>query len=107
MKPVIMTALVGSLLLFGCNQQQEQAAAPAAAEPGTYTATGTVQVVNPDTVMLDHSAVAELEWPAMVMTYEVPDAAMVNNLKPGEPVRFSFRQNENGFGYVLTNIQPQ
>jgi Cu/Ag efflux protein CusF len=106
MKPLIMTALAASLLLFGCNRQQEEAAAPAAApEPGTYSSTGTVRVVTNDTVMLDHGPVAELEWPAMVMTYEVPDAALVNNLQPGTPVRFSFRQN--GFGYVVTNIQRQ
>ena len=106
MKPVLVTAFVGSLVLFGCNQQQ-QAAAPAAApaEAGTYSATGTLTVVNNDVVMIDHGPVAELDWPAMDMTYIVSNPAMVKDLKPGEPVRFSFRQN--GFGYELTNIQKQ
>src|SRR5438128_1626771 len=109
MKPLFVAAVAGSLMLFGCNQQQ-QAAAPAAAPAGAaaegaYSATGTLTVVNNDTVMVDSSPVAELDWPAMNMTYIVPNADMVKDLKPGEPVRFSFRQN--GFGYELTSIQKQ
>jgi len=103
MRPLILAAVVGCFVLQGCNQQQE-AAAPAA-EPGTYSATGQVAVVGDDIVRIDHGPIAELEWPAMIMTYEVTDPAMVANLQPGANVRFSFKHE--GFGYVLTDIDPQ
>jgi Cu/Ag efflux protein CusF len=102
MRPLILGCIVGSLILAGCNQQQE-AAAPA--EPGTYSSTGQLTVVNPDTVMIDHGPIVELEWPAMIMTYEVPNPEMVANLQAGADVRFSFKHE--GFGYVLTDIDPQ
>jgi Cu(I)/Ag(I) efflux system membrane fusion protein len=104
MKPLMLGTVVGlSLLLLGCNQQAEQAAAPAA--PGTFSATGELTVVNQDTVMIDHGEIVELDWPAMTMTYEVPNPAMVANLQAGEQVRFSFKRE--GFGYVLTDIAQQ
>ena len=105
MRPLILAAILGSLMLQGCNQQQEAAAPAPAAEPGTFSSTGQVTVVNTDMVRIDHGPIAELEWPAMIMTYEVPDAAMVADLQPGENVRFSFKHE--GFGYVLTDIAQQ
>jgi Cu/Ag efflux protein CusF len=102
MRVAILAAVVGCFILQGCNRQEE-AAAPA--EPGTYSSTGQIEVVNQDTVRIDHGPIAELEWPAMIMTYEVPDPAMVANLQPGANVSFSFKHE--GFGYVLTDIDPQ
>ena len=71
----------------------------------TYSTMGVVDTVSDGIVRIDHQPVAELNWPAMTMSYEVPRAAMTANLQPGAQVRFSFRRE--GFGYVLTDIAPQ
>jgi len=123
MKPRIFIALMGCLLVQACNQPaQEQAAAPAqeqAATPAleedvayvegifaaTHNATGQVAVVNDDTVMISHGPVVALNWPAMTMTYEVRDPALVADLQPGEQISFSFRRED--FSYVLTEVAPQ
>ncbi len=131
MKSRILVALMGCLLVQACNQPaQEQAAAPAqdeaaapaqveAAAPAqdedvayvegtfasTHEATGEVTVVNDDTVMISHGPVTALNWPAMTMTYEVRDPALVAELQPGEQISFSFRLED--FAYVLTEVAPQ
>ena len=126
MKSRIFVALMGCLLVQACNQPaQEQAAAPQAAAPpqaatpaleedvayvegifaATHNATGQVAVVNDDTIMISHGPVVALNWPAMTMTYEVRDPALVAELQPGEQVSFSFRRED--FAYVLTEVAPQ
>jgi len=125
MKSRIFAALLSCVLVQACNQPaQEQAAAPApgeAAAPAqneaveaeyvegvfaaTHRATGQVTVVNDDTVMISHGPVAALNWPAMTMTYEVRDPALVADLQPGEEISFAFRREE--FSYVLTDVTPQ
>jgi len=131
MKLRIFFALMGCLLVQACNQPaQEEAAAPAqdeAAAPAqdeaaapvqegavdyvegtfaaTHEATGEVAVVNDDLVMISHGPVTALNWPAMTMTYEVRDPALVADLQPGEQINFSFRRED--FAYVLTEVAPQ
>jgi Cu/Ag efflux protein CusF len=55
--------------------------------------------------MISHGPVTALNWPAMTMTYEVRDPALVADLQPGEQIDFSFRREE--FAYVLTDVAPQ
>ena len=125
MKTRILAALTACVLVQACNQPaQEEAAAPApgeaaapvqdaAGEPeyvegvfaATHNATGKVTVVNDDTVMISHGPVEALNWPAMTMTYEVRDPALVADLQPGEEIAFAFRREE--FSYVLTEVTPQ
>ena len=104
MKFHILAAIVASLVVQACNQAaQEQAAAPVEGVfSATHSATGVLTAVNDDTVMIDHGPVTALDWPAMTMTYEVQDPAIVANLQAGQQISFSFRRE--GFGYVLTEI---
>jgi len=55
----------------------DSTASPAASPPAsTATATGVVEVVDPaaKTVTIAHGPVAQLQWPAMTMTFKAPDA---------------------------------
>jgi Cu(I)/Ag(I) efflux system membrane fusion protein len=71
----------------------------------TYNTTGNVVSITDGFIRIDHGEITELDWPAMIMTYEVRNPQMVANLKEGTPVRFSFRRE--GFAWVLLQISAQ
>ena len=54
-------------------------------------------------VTIAHEPVESLKWPAMTMGFKVEDKAMLEKLKPGEKVDFSFRKS--GKDYVLTEVK--
>ena len=105
-----------TLTLAACGQPADtpRESAAGSASEGTPTAnadasavhqaTGTVKSVSGTTVTLAHGPVESLNWPAMTMSFEAPDAAIVQGVKPGDQVAFSFRQSEGG--YVLTEVRP-
>ena len=64
------------------------AAAPA---PSTFSASGVVKAVDPTgkTVTIAQDPVPALQWPAMKMTFDVPDADL-RPLKQGDHVSFEF-----------------
>jgi Cu/Ag efflux protein CusF len=123
----IFIVLIGCLVMQACNQPaQEQAAvpaeeqaagqvAPAVAEEdidyveGVFaspqSATGEVMIVNADTVQIKHGPVVALNWPAMTMTYEVRDPAVIAGLQPGQQVEFTFQRED--FAYILREVTPQ
>jgi Cu/Ag efflux protein CusF len=70
-----------------------------------HKGTGTVKSVDADkgTVNLAHGPIPSLKWPAMTMGFKARDKAMVEKLKPGQKIEFSFVQN--GKDYVLTEIK--
>ena len=127
---MIAAALGAALLLQACGQSEDQAAeAPAetagpAAEPmeemspattgasqgaqpqaGPFSTTGQVATIEGQSVSINHQAVEGLGWPAMTMTFQAPEATMLQGLEPGTPIQFSFRKD--GDRYVLTEIKRQ
>ena len=84
------------------------AASPAASASATAVAThqaeGKVESVAPDGITISHGPVATLQWPAMTMGFAktAPDA--FPEIKPGDPVRFEFREG-GPMGYELVAIQ--
>lgn len=68
-------------------------------------ATGTVRAVDlaQGTVRLSHDPIKSLNWPAMTMTFKAKDKAMLEKLKAGAKVEFSFEQS--GKDYVITDIK--
>ena len=69
-----------------------------------HSTTGTVQSVSGATVTLAHEPVKTLNWPSMTMGFEAEDPSMMQGVKPGDRVAFSFRQADGK--YVLTRIDP-
>ena len=70
-----------------------------------YKATGTVKTVDKakGTVTLAHSAVKELKWSAMTMTFGVKDKSMLDPLSSGKKVEFEFVRQDKG--YVITSLK--
>ncbi|GAC1527258.1 MAG: hypothetical protein NVS2B4_04500 [Ramlibacter sp.] len=77
--------------------------APTAAK-GAYTAQGKVESVEPDSITISHGPVPELKWPAMTMGFGKPDPKAFSEIKPGDTVRFEFKQSPGG--YDLVTVQP-
>ena len=66
---------------------------------------GVVKSVNrtDGVITFAHEPIKSLNWPAMTMGFKVKDKAMVDKIKPGDKVEFSFVQA--GKDYVVTDIR--
>ncbi len=71
----------------------------------THKGKGTVKSVDAKkgTVSLSHDPIQSMNWPAMTMTFKAKDKAMLENVKPGAKVEFTFVQS--GKDYVVTEIK--
>lgn len=54
-------------------------------------------------VTIAHGPVASMSWPAMTMTFKAKDKAMLQKVKPGDQVDFSFVQS--GKDHTITEIK--
>jgi Cu/Ag efflux protein CusF len=70
-----------------------------------HQASGTVTKVDPQksSVTIAHGPVQSMNWQAMTMTFKVKDKAMLEKVKQGEKVDFSFVQS--GKDYTITQIR--
>ncbi|CDY74628.1 Cobalt/zinc/cadmium efflux RND transporter, membrane fusion protein, CzcB family [Caballeronia glathei] len=78
--------------------------APAATAAQTYETTGKVEKVTPGDITFSHQPVPALGWGAMTMSFNKPAPDAFPDVKPGETVRFAFRQSDDG--YQLTKVEP-
>ena len=84
------------------------AATPASASTAAapiYESTGKVEQVTADDITFSHQPVPALGWGAMTMAFGKPSPTAFPDVKPGETVRFSFTQGDEG--YRLTKVEPQ
>jgi Cu(I)/Ag(I) efflux system membrane fusion protein len=72
------------------------ALAPAKPSPALYETTGTIEELKPDSVTLSHEPVPTIKWPAMTMSFALPDAQIARRLKVGDRVRFGFDHPNDG-----------
>jgi Cu(I)/Ag(I) efflux system membrane fusion protein len=81
-------------------------AAPASAAPasGVYVGQGKVESVEADGITISHGPIAALKWPPMTMGFGRPNAKAFADIKPGDTVRFEFRQG-GSMGYELVSVQ--
>jgi Cu(I)/Ag(I) efflux system periplasmic protein CusF len=72
-----------------------------------HKGSGTVEKIDTakGTVTLAHGPVKTMNWPAMTMTFNVKDKAMLDKIKPGAKVEFGFVQS--GKDHVVTEIKAQ
>ncbi|WBX85196.1 efflux RND transporter periplasmic adaptor subunit [Sphingosinicella microcystinivorans] len=71
-------------------------ARPVAASAALHEATGRIEKLTADAVTLSHDPVPAIGWPAMTMTFALPDHAIAHGLKAGDRVRFGFDQPPAG-----------
>ena len=71
----------------------------------THKGSGTVSKVDSEkgTITIAHGPVQSMNWPAMTMTFKVKDKKMLNKVKEGEKVDFSFVQS--GKDYTITHVK--
>ena len=81
------------------------AAAPASAVPaGVHVGQGKVEKVEPGSITISHGPVASLKWPAMTMGFGKADPKAFPDVKPGDTVRFEFKEGGPS-GYELVTVQ--
>jgi Cu(I)/Ag(I) efflux system membrane fusion protein len=83
----------------------KSAANPASA---TYETTGRIERLDAASITLSHAPVPAIGWPAMTMTFHLPDPALGKGFKVGDQVRFSFaRPNEGPTIRTITKSDAQ
>lgn len=87
--------------------QHDHTAAPATATSAspTLAATGIVKSVDAakGKLVIDHNPIPALNWPRMVMDFQLADPAMASRVKAGDSVKFEMREAEKGV-YIITSI---
>lgn len=78
-----------------------QAASPAAV---LHKAEGRVESVAADGITISHGPVATLQWPSMTMGFSKGSPSAFTDIKPGDQVRFEFREG-GPMGYELVSVQ--
>ena len=64
-----------------------------------YSASGVIKAWRDDAVVIAHSPVTELNWPAMTMSFALADNHD-KKLAVGQKVDFTFRQTDSGYALV-------
>ncbi len=91
----------GDMGMKGMEMKKDQKAAA-----GTvHKASGKVTKVDQasGSVTIAHGPVASLKWGPMTMTFKAKDKAMLQKVKPGDQVEFSFVQS--GRDHTITEIK--
>jgi Cu(I)/Ag(I) efflux system protein CusF len=72
---------------------------------GTHKAIGVVKKVDAKagTVTIDHEPVKSMSWPAMTMTFQVKDKALMEKFAANKKVEVEFEQS--GKDYVITSAK--
>lgn len=75
------------------------------AEGTVHKASGKVTRVDPakGSVTIAHGPVPSMNWPPMTMSFKAKDKAMLDKVKPGDQVQFSFVQS--GKDHTITEIK--
>ena len=64
-----------------------------------YSASGVIKAWRDDAIVIAHSPVSELNWPAMTMSFALADIHD-KKLAVGAQVDFTFRQTDSGYAIV-------
>jgi Cu(I)/Ag(I) efflux system membrane fusion protein len=71
-------------------------AAKPAARAALYETVGKIEQITANSVTLSHESVPAIGWPAMTMTFALPNPSIARGLKTGDRVRFGFDQPPAG-----------
>ena len=72
------------------------AAAKRTSTTALYETVGKIEQITASSVTLSHEPVPAIGWPAMTMTFQLPDPKIARGLKAGDRVRFGFDQPPAG-----------
>lgn len=105
--PALLTSLLGVGGIALAAESHDHGAATATTT-ANITATGTVKSVDATKgkLVIDHDPIPALNWPRMVMDFQLADKAMAEKVKVGEKVDFTLVPGEKKGGYTVTAIEP-
>ena len=105
--PALLTSLLGVGGIALAAESHDHGAATATAT-ANITATGTVKSVDATKgkLVIDHEPIPALNWPRMVMDFQLADKAMAEKVKVGEKVNFTLAPGEKKGGYTVIAIEP-
>ena len=107
MTKIGFAALLCAALLFPAyaDEAHHKPAAGTASQAAEALAEGEVRRVDKDAkkITLRHGPIAKLEMPAHTMVLQVRDPAMLEQVKPGDKVRFD--AEKVGGAFLLTRIE--
>jgi Cu(I)/Ag(I) efflux system periplasmic protein CusF len=109
MKAVVVASLLAALSAPTLAQQKAEEHAghhSAASAPAADLTEGEVRKVDKDTrkLTIRHGEIKHLDMPPMTMVFQVKDAAMLEQVKAGDKIRFRVEKSDSGF--VVTALQP-
>ena len=99
-----LRSVTGSMAAPAAMGPASAASMPMARASGVHVGEGKVESVDANGITVSHGPVASLKWPAMTMGFGKPDAKAFADVKPGDTVRFEFRQG-GAMGYELVSVQ--
>lgn len=79
------------------------ASAASAAASGIYSAEGTIEDIEAQSLTISHGPIAALKWPAMTMGFKKRQPKAFPEVKPGDRVRFEFKQAGDDFELVAVH----
>ena len=108
MKHILFAALVVFPLAAGAQMKgmdMKDMDMKGIADAKVHRAKGTVSKVDAKagTITINHEPVASMNWPSMNMAFKVKDKKVLETVKPGQKVDFSFSQS--GKDYVIAEIK--
>jgi Cu(I)/Ag(I) efflux system periplasmic protein CusF len=109
MKTLVYAVLAGSLIalpaLADDKHHQDKKTVAASTQTAAALSDGEIRKVDKDAKKLTirHGPLANLDMPAMTMVFQVQDAAMLDQVKPGDKVKFEAQKI--GGGYTVTRIE--
>lgn len=77
-------------------RMEEGAHEPAPPAPAVHQASGKVEKIAPDEIVISHGPVASLDWGPMTMGFAPPAAGLPPGLRVGDAVSFGFRKGAQG-----------
>ena len=98
--------LAQSAIAHGTKTQSEQSTTQGASATAGAMADGEVRKVDKDAgkITMKHGPIPNLEMPGMTMVFRVKDAAMLDQVKAGDKVRFA--AEKVGGQFTVTQIEP-
>ncbi|MDZ4190034.1 MAG: copper-binding protein [Hydrogenophaga sp.] len=110
-RPGLVTGLAAIVLIGSTAIAHSQTAAPAPASPAVSTAASPPLVeaevrkvdLRAGKVTLKHGDIPNLDMPPMTMVFQVQDPALLDQLKPGDKIRF--RVDKLSGSYTVIELQ--
>ena len=78
-------------------------AAASVAASGIYSAEGTIEDIEAQSLTISHGPIAALKWPAMTMGFKKRQPKAFPEVKPGDRIRFEFKKAGDDFELVAVH----